>query len=173
MSITAPGRVSVEQYRDLMSAFPTGVSLLTSIDDTGQPRGMTCSSLASVTLQPPTLLVCVRLGSVTLDAIRSRSSFAVNLLHARGRRAAELFASAVPDRFAEIRWSRTPSGLPWLVDDAFAVAECRVVRSFDVATHAVLLGAVEDVVHAPDIPLLYGLRRFASWVSDAEPPSPE
>ena len=169
MTLTERHRVTAEQYRNLMSAFPTGVSVLTSIDDTGQPRGMTCSSLASVTLEPPTLLVCVRLGSGTLEAMRSRASFAVNLLHARGRRAAEVFASAVPDRFSDIRWSTTPCGLPWLEDDSFAVAECRVVGSVDVGTHAIVLGAVEDVVHAADVPLLYGLRRFASWVPEADP----
>jgi flavin reductase (NADH) len=52
-----------------MSSFPTGVSIVTAMDRHGHPRGATCSSLASVTLSPPTLLVCLREHGGTLLAV--------------------------------------------------------------------------------------------------------
>lgn len=164
-------RCNAEGYRALMSAFPTGVSVVTTVDPDGLPRGLTCSSLASVTLNPPTLLVCVHAGSSTLEALRARGWFAVNLLHARGRAAAELFASAVADRFAKIAWAPSRvNDLPLLVGDAFAFAECRVAGLMTVADHLVVLGEVAEVACAPDAPLLYGMRRFAAWRHhDAEP----
>src|SRR5438552_4391491 len=127
---------------------------------------MTCSSLTSVTVRPPTLLVCLRQGSVTLDACRQRRAFAVNLLHAAGRRAAEVFASVpVPQRFRQVEWCRLGSGLPWLAGDALAVAECRLAGGFDVGDHAVLLGQVRRVVSAGAgrVPVLYGRRQFCAW----------
>lgn len=156
-------QVSVVGYKDLMSAFPTGVAVVTAMDADGNPRGMTCSSVASVTLEPPTLLVCLGLGSITLEAAHSCGQFAVNLLHARARHAAEVFSSHVPDRFTQVRWRRLSSGLPWLAYDAFALAECRITGSVEVGDHAVVLGQVIVISQIPDSPLLYGGRRFLSW----------
>ena len=159
-------RASPDDYRDLMSAFPTGVAVVTSIDESGRPRGMTCSSLSSVTLLPPTLLACLRTGSATLDAVQYHGGFAVNLLHARGRRAAELFSSAVGDRFGLVRWRRSGSGLPWLVADAFALAECIVSGTAEVGDHTVVFGEVDKVVMTHQTPLLYGMRRFCALCTD-------
>src|SRR5439155_979792 len=49
-----------DRFRAMMSAFPTGVAVVTTTDADGRPHGMTCSSVCSVTLEPPTLLVCLR-----------------------------------------------------------------------------------------------------------------
>jgi flavin reductase (DIM6/NTAB) family NADH-FMN oxidoreductase RutF len=152
-----------QRYLDLMSAFPTGVAVVTSLDADGKPRGMTCSSITSATVAPPTLLVCLRLGSGTLDAVSSNGRFAVNLLHAGGQRTAELFSCPDPNRFAQVRWRPSLSGLPWLVQDAFAVAECAVTDFVKVGDHAIVLGEVAEISQITATPLLYGLRRFASW----------
>jgi flavin reductase (DIM6/NTAB) family NADH-FMN oxidoreductase RutF len=154
----------VAGYRAVMSAFPTGVAVVTSTDRAGQPRGLTCNSLTSVTLTPPTLLVCIHTGSPTLAAIRDRGAFAVNLLHARARYAATIFASHDADRFAEIRWRAAPeTGLPWLHADAFALAECRLAGATQVGDHLVVLGEVIAAHRYPGTPLLYGLRHFTGW----------
>ncbi|MEU3215114.1 flavin reductase family protein [Streptomyces sp. NPDC006971] len=161
-----PGSVrgaSREEYRDLMCSFPTGVTVITSLDAAGRPCGMTCTSMTSVTLRPPTLLVCLRVGSATLEAVRSRGAFAVNLLHHRARRTAELFSSPVADRFERVLWKRSGTGLPWLAEDAFALADCRVTEDREMGDHAMVLGRVQQVTRAVDTPLLYGLRRFSTW----------
>jgi flavin reductase (NADH) len=159
-----PAGATVDQYREFMSAFPTGVAVVTALSGGGQPCGMTCSSLSSVTLSPPTLLVCLRLGSRTESAVRATGAFAVNLLRAQAWGTAELFCAPIADRFSRVRWKRSPSGLPWLAADACASAECVVAGSLDVSDHAVLLGRVNHIVQAAaDLPLLYGLRRFRAW----------
>ncbi|WP_225846840.1 flavin reductase family protein [Streptomyces sp. HPF1205] len=158
------GSVPVDDYRALMSAFPTGVAVVTAVDRLGQPRGATCSSLCSVTLTPPTLLVCLTTGSGTLAAIRTGGRFAVNLLHSRARRAARTFSAPVEDRFARVRWEPLgPAGLPWLVRDAFAVAECRVTAMSPFGSHTLVLGTVTSADCRADVPLLYGLRQFSRW----------
>jgi len=156
-----------QNYLDLMSAFPTGVAVVTSVDADGKPRGMTCSSITSATLVPPTLLVCLRVGSATLEAVSSRGGFAVNLLHAGAQRAAEVFSCPEPNRFSCVSWKPSAGGLPWLVDDAFAVAECQVSDFLTVGDHAVVLGEVTRTAQVAGTPLLYGQRRFASWPPSA------
>ncbi len=157
-----PGREAA--FRDLMSGFPSGVAVVTSHDrDTG-PRGATCTSLCSVSLRPPILLVSLHVRSGTLAAIRRAGSFAVNLLHTRGRRAAELFSTAVADRFGTLEWEPTPNlRQPRLLRDAHATAECGLTRTVEVGDHAVVFGAVREVLTEPGAPLLYGGRQYRTW----------
>jgi flavin reductase (NADH) len=88
--------VSLDVFRSLMSEFPTGVAVVTSLDHDGEPRGMTCSALCSVTGTPPTLLVCLCRESPTLNAVIRCGRFAVNFL--RVARAGGAAACAVPPR---------------------------------------------------------------------------
>jgi flavin reductase (NADH) len=164
----APAGTQAEplDIRPLMASFPTGVVVVTTVDEDGQPWGMTCTSLCSVSLDPPTLLVCLRCGSPTLRAVLASDSFAVNLLHDQARSAAELFASGVPDRFDRITWHAGTRG-PHLVGSAHTIADCAVVNAAVVGTHTVVMGRVERVVQLrAQRPLLYGLRRYASWPED-------
>ncbi|MBB4926125.1 flavin reductase family protein [Kitasatospora kifunensis] len=150
-----------------MSTFPSGVAIVTTPDLDGQPWGMTCSSVCSVAVEPPTLLVCLREGSPTLAAMLRSSTFAVNLLHARARAAADLFASGAPHRFDLVRWSADLEAAgPHLTDDAHAIADCRISQTVSVGDHVVVFGEVSRVKHpatADRSPLLYGLRKYASW----------
>ena len=166
-----PGTVTADRYRALMSAFPTGVAVVTAVGAAGHPCGMTCSSLTSVTLSPPTLLVCLRLGTRTEHAVRTSGAFAVNLLSSTATATAELFSGPVADRFSRVRWAWSPGGLPRLTADALGVAECVVTEASDISDHAVFFGRVERVTQSPATPLLYGLRRFGAW-NPAEPAHP-
>lgn len=159
--------VAPAQFRSLMSTFPSGVAIVTTSDLDGRPWGMTCSSVCSVAVEPATLLVCLRDGSPTLAAMLRRHTFAVNLLHARGRPTADLFASGRPDRFDLVDWSADPKAAgPHLVEDAHAIADCRINRTVSAGDHTVVFGEVFRVEHlvADDrSPLLYGLRKYSTW----------
>lgn len=151
--------------RQLMAGFPTGVGIVTAFDAETRPWGMTCTSLASVTLEPPTLLVCLRNGSPTLDAVLTAGEFAMNLLHHEARPTAELFASGAPDRFDRVAWTAPPAAAgPHLRTDAHAVADCVVARQTAHGDHVVVFAEVRHVhLNPTPAPLLYGRRRYASW----------
>jgi flavin reductase (DIM6/NTAB) family NADH-FMN oxidoreductase RutF len=149
-----------------MATFPTGVAVVTTLDRDGRPRGMTCTSVCSITLCPPVLLISLRHGSQTLAAILRRKTFAVNFLHANAQATAELFASGRTDRFNRVRWYCDPAlGGPELLDDAHAVGHCRVMSRQRVRDHMVIFGRVLSVGEPTGFvqPLLHGLRRYASW----------
>jgi flavin reductase (DIM6/NTAB) family NADH-FMN oxidoreductase RutF len=149
-----------------MAGFPSGVAVVTTVDALGRPQGLTCSSLCSVSLEPPLLLVCISNDSRTLAALKVLGRFAVNLLHQRGRRAAGAFSSSCgTDRFQVVSWRPTArSRLPCLHEDAHSIAECEV-RTADVAgDHTIVVGEVVSVQHlSATAPLLYGLRQYAAW----------
>lgn len=160
---TVPG-LRADGFRAMMRGFPTGVSVVTALDGAGRPWGMTCSSVCSVTLEPPTLLVCLRDGSPTLDAVLDRRTFSVNLLHGGARAVAELFASGDQDRFDRVRWHTPPDGGPHLAHAAHTIADCTVGRINQVGTHVVVFGEVTATTTGPDRePLLYGFRQYRTW----------
>jgi flavin reductase (NADH) len=156
-------RATAADHRRLMGSFPTGVAVVTSVDACGHPHGLTCTSLTSVSVEPPTVLVCLNLASGTYAAVRESGAFALNLLRPVGRRAAEVFSAPVPDRFAAVDWVLSPAGLPWLAADAFAMAECRVEAVHPAADHAIVVGTVEALSYRTDAVLMYGMRRFSRW----------
>lgn len=158
-----------DAFRALMSEFPTGVAVVTALEPDGTPRGTTCTSIASVTVDPPTLLICLENRSVTFAAIRRIGCFAVNLLGDGGRRVAENFAAKVPDRFARVGWRPGPVlGLPRLTHDTLVYAECLVSGMNEVGDHTIVLGRVSDVLPGGGAPLLYGRRRFSHWSENTQ-----
>lgn len=166
VSLSALPREQPTDFRTLMAGFPTGVTIVTTRGGDGVPRGMTLTSLCSVSLAPPVLLVCMRTGSPTLDAVLESGSFAVNLLHLRARATAELFASGAQDRFERVPWhAEAPAAGPHLLEAAHTIADCSVTAHHEVGDHVVLMGGVTAVsrLGGEQHPLLYGLRRFATW----------
>lgn len=163
-----PAAAVAEGQRAMMSGFPTGVAVLTAVDHDGTPRGMTISSVCSVSLAPPTLLVCLRIGSPTLEAALDTGHFAVNLLHGAARQVAELFASGAPDRFDRVRWQHDAddpyAAGPHLFHDAHAIADCRVSDRHRSGDHLVVFGDILRVTPYPDRqPLVYGRRKYRAW----------
>lgn len=164
------GAATPDGFRAMMRGFPTGVAVVTATDPAGRPWGMTCSSVCSVTLAPPTLLVCLRGESPTLAAILARGAFAVNLLHEGAQETAELFSSGEPDRFDQVVWYLDADAAgPHLREDSHAIADCRIASTLAVGDHVVVFGEAFGVTRRENFqPLLYGLRRYGRW-SNAEP----
>lgn len=157
--------VTPDEFRTLMSGFPTGVSVVTATEPGDVQRGMTCSSVCGISLEPPVLMVSLRDGSPTLDAVLKSGVFAVNLLHDGARKTAELFASGDPYRFDHVAWeTATEAAGPHLTMDAHTIADCSVHLAQRVGDHVPVYGEIHRVSRRSDRrPLLYGLRQFRAW----------
>jgi flavin reductase (DIM6/NTAB) family NADH-FMN oxidoreductase RutF len=153
--------VDARSFCDFMSAFHTGVAVVTTVDTAGVSHGMTCTSLASVTLTPPTLLVCLNSASGTLRAVLDSRRFAVNILHQRAAGTAEFFGSTIPRGSSTSAQQQSPElAQPWLRDDSLAMAECDLTATQVVGSHTVVFGRVKRSEHCDDAPLIYGRRRY-------------
>ncbi|MCX5193854.1 flavin reductase family protein [Streptomyces sp. NBC_00249] len=160
--------------RPLMSAFPSGVSVITTIGADSEPRGMTCSSLASVALSPPTIVLCLRTASPTVQAVLETGHVAVNLLHENARPVSDLFASGAPDRFGQVEW-RLPLGAggPHLTEASHAIADGEVTRAVEFGDHTAVFVRVNRISqHDAEEPLLFGKRRYARWTDATAVPGP-
>jgi flavin reductase (NADH) len=156
-------------FRSVMSAFPSGVTVVTTLGAGGVPLGVTCSATCSVSLDPPLLLVCLNRNSRVLSALVDRGEFIVNFLRDSRESTSSLFASSTTNRFETAVWQPSRrGGLPLLSADTIAYAECAVTGVVDAGDHAIVIGAaVDGTVHDDAIgPLMYWRRRYGRWPAE-------
>src|ERR1700677_40856 len=84
--------VTAAEFRSAMGHFVTGVTVVTSVDEDGEPVGTTANAVTSLSLDPPLVLVCFDLDSLTLQAIRGHRAFVVNVLAAPQQQLSANFA---------------------------------------------------------------------------------
>jgi flavin reductase (DIM6/NTAB) family NADH-FMN oxidoreductase RutF len=159
-------RVERDEFIASMAAFPTGVTIVTTLDEDSAAVGLTCNAFMSVSAEPPLVLVAVDKTSNTLPALRRNGRFVVNFLAAGREALALLGATKRTDKFVEIPWRGSDHfGLPILHEDTIAHASCDVVREIEAGDHVLLLGRVHDV-SPPEptaVPLLYFKRTYDQW----------
>ena len=137
-----------------MGRFATGVTILT-VNGTGdRPLGMTASSLASVSLVPPLVSVCVDHEAELHDTILASQIFVVNVLESHQESLSRRFADPHEDRFDGIGYHRSPEGLV-LLDGALAHIECDRFATHPGGDHTIVIGRVIGGTTGDGRPLLY------------------
>ncbi|NWK98602.1 flavin reductase [Sphingobium lactosutens] len=125
--------------------------------------GVTVTSATSVTMEPPTLLVCVNRSTRLNAIVQASRRFEVNYLTARHRDVAAAFGGGTAgDRFAVGQWDRTAPS-PALAD-ALARLSCRLDETVECGTHSIFMGRVEAVHLGDGEPLLYCQGDYA-WLA--------
>lgn len=147
--------------RTAFGRFATGVTVVTARGPGGKPEGMTANSFASVSLDPPLLLWCIREQAASRPAFDAAAHFAVHVLRAAQRPLAERFARPAPDKFADLDWEPGLGGAP-LLPGALARFQCAVAARHPGGDHTILIGRVLAAEEAgPGEPLLYVHGGFA------------
>jgi flavin reductase (DIM6/NTAB) family NADH-FMN oxidoreductase RutF len=146
------------EFRKAMGCFATGVTIITVALE-GEVHGMTANAFASVSLEPPLVLVCVDHSTRTHAHIHSKKRFGINVLCKDQRAISEYYAR--PDRSHEhaeteagARFDRTKHGTPML-HGTLAYLECRLHSAQDAGDHTIFIAEVEDVVVREGEPLLF------------------
>lgn len=135
-----------DDFRSAMRQIPAAVTVVTS-SARGVCHGLTVTAVASVSVDPPQVLVCVNRATRSSAAISAAGRFGLNYLGAEHIELAEVFAAPTgdpEDRFRRTRWNANPSGTPLLLD-ALVAFECVVVNEIHSGTHAIFIGQVIDV----------------------------
>jgi flavin reductase (DIM6/NTAB) family NADH-FMN oxidoreductase RutF len=150
----------IATYRAAMSRFTTGVTIVTTRTSDG-PAGMTASAVASVSLDPLMLLVCVGNTLATRDAISASGIFAVSVLSHGQERYALQMASRRHNKFAGIGL-RADHDLP-VVEGAVAYFHCNLKEEIAGGDHTIFIGEVVSCGYSVDSnPLVYFGGRFGS-----------
>lgn len=146
--------VDAALFRQLLGRFATGVTVITTRNTAGEPEGMTASSVASVSLDPPLLLVSVDHQNVMDQALAHSSHFIVNVLAADQEALSRRFAELENNRFDGVGFHTGKHGLP-ILDGVLAHIECTKHAVVDAGDHAVYIGLVTGGAVTDRRPLLY------------------
>ncbi len=159
--------ISSTDYRDVLRHFPSGVTIVTTLDASGQRHGLTVSAFASISPDPPLVMIAIDKRSHTNPMLqREGAVFAVNILGRDQRTLSDRFAWLKDgDRFAEGEWDSAETGAPVLTD-ALAWLDCTIHEVADSGTHNIYVGRVvaSSVPRPDEEPLVYwnrGYRRLA------------
>jgi flavin reductase (DIM6/NTAB) family NADH-FMN oxidoreductase RutF len=146
------------EFRRTCAKFATGVAVLTAVDATGAPLGMTVNSFTSVSLDPPLVLVCIERQAGILAALESGGYFGVSVLNETQKHLSVQFARK-GDRFDGVAWITGRTGVP-LLRDAIATFEAKIVKKIAAGDHYIVIGEALHLSAAEGRPLIFFDSRY-------------
>jgi len=153
------------ELRRVMSYFCTGVTVITTCDDAGRPYGLTANAVASVSLVPPLLLVCVDRKAESHVHFFTSKVFVVNILTEEQEQLSRRFAVSGGDKFTDVPSHRGRLGAP-VLDGVLAHVECRIVETHEGGDHVIHFGEVDHAEIHTGRPLLFFQGRYGRLPAD-------
>ncbi len=150
-----------KDFRRALSQFPTGVTVITTLDAEGKPVGVTASSFNSVSMDPTLVLWSIDKAALSRDCFEKAEYFAVNILGRDQVATSNNFASRGEDKFANVGYSAGIGGAP-LLNDYAAQFECKTWAVYEGGDHLILVGEVIDYRYNDNIqPLVFARGSYA------------
>ena len=143
-----------ELLRKALRQFSTGVVIVTTVNDQGEPIGLTANSFNSVSLTPPLVLWSLNKKSKSLNAFQATKYFAISVLSSEQMNLAARFAAPIEKRFEGIEFNHSSSGMP-LFDNCSSWFECTSSSQYDGGDHIIFVGQVISCGCSDSMPLLY------------------
>ena len=161
--------VEPQLFRQTMAHWASGVTVVTTVAD-GVRSGITASSFASLSLQPPQILICANKKLYTHTAIETSGAFAVNILGVEHLEWGMRFAGMRPelaDRFEGIASHTAVTGAP-ILSGALGWLDCTLRHAYDGGDHTIFIGeVVATAANSTDAPLLYYNRNWRQLAEGA------
>ena len=135
-----------DEFRSALGQFATGVTVITTLDDEGQPHSMTANAFSSICLDPPTVMVCVAHGTHTNGYLEKTSRFGVNILKQEQLELGVYFAKKPADRTGDVsyHYSAAADKTP-VLDDSMVFFGCEVKGTHVYGDHTIHVGEVPEM----------------------------
>ena len=160
-----------DQFRKAWGKFATGVSVVTSIEDDGSVHGMAANGIASVSLDPMLVLVCVDHRRNTYKLIHDSGRFAINILNSSQDRIAEYYARPPERREGDpgAGITVTESGAAY-IQDCLTFMDCSVFQEITQGDPTIFIGEVHDLRIHDGKPLIFYESKFNELAHDGTQP---
>jgi flavin reductase (DIM6/NTAB) family NADH-FMN oxidoreductase RutF/DNA-binding IclR family transcriptional regulator len=162
---TAPS-IRPDHFRRVLGHFPTGVTVITSVDSEGAPVGMSVGSFSSVSLDPPLVAFYPDRGSSTFPRIAEGGSFCVNILADDQEWVCRQMARKGAAKFESVDWTPAPSSGAPILTGCVGWIDCDIEQISDAGDHFLVIGRVRELrVASEAMPLLFfqgGYGRFST-----------
>ena len=154
MSDNTPPPPAESDFREAMSQFASGVTLVTTRALDGSAHGFTASSFASLSLHPPLVLVCMGDRATAYPIFMTAKRFAISILAEDQAHLAKLFSTRGTDRFGDPAIVDSPLGLP-VAAGALARLDCAMEALHIEGDHAILIGRPLNITLTAGKPLIH------------------
>jgi flavin reductase (DIM6/NTAB) family NADH-FMN oxidoreductase RutF len=145
---------TAHEFKAAMRHFPTGVTVVTSVRN-GEPRGVTVSSFASVSVDPPLVLICINREARSYLYISASKIFCVNILSGDQKALAQRFAGKLREnQFRGVDYDVETTGAA-VLRGTVAHLDCQVVEEHHAGSHSIFIGRVLACTSRPGSPLGY------------------
>jgi flavin reductase ActVB len=154
-----PVKTSSHAFREAMSSFPSGATIVTTSDSDGRWWGFTASSFCSVSMDPPLVLTCLANTAQCFPAFAEATRWNIHVLQHRHADLAMRFATRGAAKFDGAGFQPDADGLPFLKGVSISL-RCTTYSKVDGGDHLVLIGEVEEVGLGEEMPFVYFRRKF-------------
>src|SRR5260370_6948686 len=138
--------IDKNELRRVMGHFATGVTVITTISNTGEPYGLTANAFSSLSLEPPLLLVCVDKKAESYPYFEESKVFTVNILSDSQEALSRRFAVSGGAKFQNVAFHMGANGAP-IVDGNIGYIECKLYAGYDDRAHTIAPAAVHHPSH--------------------------
>lgn len=151
----------INDFITAMANMPAPVAIVTTGAE-GARVGMTVSAVSSLSVDPPSILVCINKNATAYADVIANRRFGVNIVHFEQADITLHFAQKDVDRFSHGQWQQSRTDVPLLTGAAAAIA-CTIAAEYDGFSHAILVGRVDEIILATGEtihPVAYANRKF-------------
>lgn len=156
-------------FRKVLGHYPTGVCVITAMDEESRPLGMVVGSFTSVSLDPPLVGFLPDKNSNTWNQIEKVGHFCVNVLASGQRDTCSALASRSPDKFESVEYTLSMHGQP-VIAGTVARIHCTLDKVVDAGDHWFVLGRVLSLDADMDTdadPMLFYKGRYGGFAEIA------
>lgn len=157
--------------RDALSSFATGVTIVTTADEAGEPVGMTASSFNSVSMDPPLILWSVTKTALSAPIFQNAKHFAVHVLAADQMNLSNRFARSGEDKFDGVDYTSDDNGVPNIAG-VLTRFDCNTWSVYEGGDHWIIVGEVKNMETQKGEGLVFSGGSYATAAS-IQPPNPE
>lgn len=135
---------SNDEFKKCLGSFASGVTIVTMIDASNEPQGVTINSFSSLSLEPPMVSFNLGKASYLHNKILNSDSFAVNILATGQMALSRKFAESSSNKWLDINFSKGLHGCP-ILEGTSAFIECLTGKIFDGGDHSIITGQVVNL----------------------------
>ena len=148
-------------FKKAWSNFPTGVSIISSIETNGVIHGMAANGIMSVSLNPLLVVISMAHTSQSFKFISKKHKYGINILNDKQENIASYYAASSKDKSTNQSdlFELSKTGVP-LLKDCLSSMSCQVVQEYIAGDHTLFIGEVNEIYVYEGVPLLYYNREF-------------
>ena len=141
-------------FRNVLSKFATGVTVVSTIDTNNNPIGMTVNSFSSVSLDPPLVLWSIGIKQPSYDIFMNAKGYSVNILSKDQKNVCNLFSSPNEDKFKKVKYKLSDNGFP-IIKNSLAWFDCVKWKYYPGGDHQILVAEVKSFFANEYDPLIF------------------